>query len=452
MTLSKIKINYVLGFLLLINMITNVAAETKIGSLTIQRWITENGMQVLFAPSNQLPIVDLRLVFDAGGARDTVVNKPEENLPGVATLTNGLVFEGSKELSAKQIAETFEGLGVQYSNGSYRDMAVLDFRSLSDDKIFTTAVDTINTILASPLFIQKVLDREKNKLHVALKLAQESPSSKASLAFYKALYGSSHPYASPTNGTTKSLNKITRKDLVQFYQKYYVANNAILAVVGDLSLEQAKKLAERLSQTLGKGEHAPKLPLVNTDIQGKTINIKHPSTQTTILMGTPVLQRGDKDYYALYMGNHILGGSGFSSRLMKELRVKEGLTYGVSSSFAQMRAKGPFQIGLTTKNASSDKAVALINKVLSDFIDNGPTADELKQTKLNVSGSFPLRTKSNKDIVEHLAVIGFYDLPGNYLDIFKQKTDAITLVDIKSAFKRRLDLSKLSTIIVGNNK
>jgi zinc protease len=426
--------------------------KTKIGSLELNRWTTSNGMQVLFAPSSELPIVDLRLVFDAGGARDMDPIHPEMQLPGLAKLTNGLIYEGSKDFTAQQVAETFEGMGVQYGNGSYRDMAVLDFRSLSDKKIFPKALDSINKILAQPLFEQKVLDRERNKMLVALKLAQEKPSAKAGLAFYKALYGNeiSHPYASPTNGTKESLNKITRKDLKNYYKKYYVASNAVLAVVGDLKLEEVQKLAENLSKTLGTGQHAPKLPLVDTKKKGQTVKIKHSSTQTTIVMGMPVLSRGDKDYYALYLGNHILGGSGFSSRLVKEVRVKQGLTYSVSSYFAQMRAKGPFQISLTTKNKSANKAINLVNQVVSNFIKTGPTADELKQSKLNISGSFPLRTKSNKDIVEHLAVIGFYDLPENYLDIFKNKIEKITLAEINETFKRRVDLGKLSTIIVGD--
>jgi len=424
---------------------------TKIGSMELKRWNTLNGMQVLFAQSKDLPIVDLRLVFDAGGARDM---DADMQLPGLAKLTNGLIYEGSKGLSAQLIAETFEGMGVIYGNGSYRDMAVLDFRSLSDRKIFPKAMDLINQIVAEPVFEPKVLDRERNKMLVALKLAQERPSSKAGLAFYKTLYAGKsnhpHPYASPTDGTKESLKKITRNDLIRYYKKYYVASNAILAVVGDLSIQEVEKLAERLSKTLGEGQHAAKLPQVNTDKKGQTIKIKHPSTQTTIVMGMPVVKRGDKDYFALYLGNHILGGSGFSSRLVKEVRVKEGLTYSVSSYFSQMRAKGPFQVGLTTKNESADKAIKLVNDVVGDFIKNGPTEKELKQAKLNISGSFPLRTKINKNIVEHLAVIGFYNLPENYLDIFKEKIAKTSLEEINEAYKRRVDLSKLSTIVVGD--
>jgi len=427
------------------------AAQTtgKIGSLDLHRWTTSNGMQVLFAPTHELPIVDLRLVFDAGGARDVAGKVPK---PGLAKLTNGLVFEGSEGISANEIAKTFEGLGVQYGNSSHRDMAVLDLRSLSEKPIIDTALNTLNTILAKPSFDSAVLDRERNKLLVALNLAEQNPSSKASLAFYKAMYSNSqqeHPYASPSNGTKESLEAIQRQDLVDYYQQYYVAPNAILAVVGDLTIERVKILAERLSKTLGDGEHAPALPAVQSADAGKNITIEHPSTQTTIVLGQPILKRGDDDYYALYLGNHILGGSGFSSRLVKEVRVKRGLTYSVGSHFIAMRAEGPFQISLTTKNQSAAEAVGIVNEVLLDFIKNGPTEEEIEESKLNISGSFPLRTASNKSIVEHLAVIGFYNLPENYLDIFKQKIQSVSREQIIDAFKRRVIPAKMSTIIVG---
>jgi len=445
-------------FLILINSLALASESTKaskIGSLDLHRWTTSNGMQVLFAPTSELPIVDIRLVFDAGSARDINAihtGTSSDDKAGLAKLTNGLIFEGSKGISANEIAQTFEGLGVQYGNSSHRDMAVLDLRSLSDKDIIDKAEDTLNTILAKPLFDTKVLDRERNKLLVALNLAQQSPSSKASLAFYKALYDNTdqfHPYASPSNGTKESLNAIQRQDLVNFYQQYYVAPNAILAVVGDVSMARVKAMAERLSKTLGPGKHAPALPTVNYASTGKNVTIEHPSTQTTIVLGQPILHRGEEDYYPLYLGNHILGGSGFSSRLVKEVRVKRGLTYSVGSHFIPMRAEGPFQISLTTKNKSAQEAVTLVNQVLQEFIQNGPSDEEIKLSKLNISGSFPLRTASNKSIVEHLAVIGFYNLPENYLDIFKEKIQGLSREQIMEAFKRRVNPAKMSTIIVG---
>ncbi len=427
-------------------LLSNSIADAKIGSLSFRTWKTQNGMQVLFAPTDELKIIDLRLVFDAGGARDG-------ERYGLAQLTNALIYEGSKDITAEAIADTFDSLGVSYGNGSYRDMAILEFRLLSRDDIRNRAFDTILDILKQPLFGERAFHRERKTMQLALKKVEESASLKAGRAFYHQIYDGSgknaHPYAFPPSGTEKSLQQITRDDLKLFYQQYYVAGNAVLAVVGDIDEARLRVFAEHLSQALGDGAHAPALPEVHRDKKGERVTIAHESTQTTIIMGMPVLKRGDPDYYALYLGNHILGGSGFSSRLVKEVRVKRGLTYGISSSFSQMREAGPFSISLTTKNSSVKEAVMVITQQLRQFIEQGPTEAELQQAKLNISGSFPLRTMSNKSIVSHLAVIGFYQLPHNYLDIFLDKIQALTLRDVKDAFRRRIKEQHLSTIIVG---
>ena len=435
------------------NLLPGQVVTGKMGTLTVKRWLTPQGMPVLFAPSHELPMVDIRLVFDAGAARD------QYRYAGVAKLTNTLMYEGSKHLSADELAKTFENLGSQYGNGSYRDMAVLDFRTLSEPKVLNKTIETINFLLKDPLFDQKVLRREINKLKVAIELGKQNPSSVAGKAFFKALYDYSekmdenkHPYANQPEGTLESLSLIKRQHLLDFYQKYYVAQNAILAIVGDMTIEQAKEVANQFASQLPQGKHAPQLPVVRKNIFEQSISIEHDSTQSTIIVGQAASKRGDPDYYALYVGNHILGGSGFSSRLVKDIRVKHGLTYGVSSIFSQMREKGPFRISLTTKNESTQEAVKLVRENLRQFMEQGPTEEELKEAKLNISGSFPLRTSSNQQINEHLAVIGFYGLPLDYLDKFKREIEYVNQEDIQYAFKRHIDIDKLITVIVGKQK
>ncbi|MBF0264924.1 MAG: insulinase family protein [Gammaproteobacteria bacterium] len=434
------------------NLLPGQEVTGKMGTLTVKRWITPQGMPVLFAPSNELPMVDIRLVFDAGAARD------QYRYAGVAKLTNTLMFEGSKHLSADDLAITFENLGSQYGNGSYRDMAVLDFRTLSDAKVLNKTIETINYLLKEPLFDQKVLDREINKLKVAIELGKQNPSTVAGKSFFKALYDYSekmdenkHPYANQPEGTMDSLDLIKRKHLLDFYQQYYVAQNAILAIVGDMTIEQAKDVANQFASQLPQGKHAPQLPVVRKNMFAQSIKLEHNSTQSTIIVGQAAIKRGAPDYYALYVGNHILGGSGFSSRLVKDIRVKHGLTYSVHSNFAQMREKGPFKIALTTKNKSAQNAVKLVRENLINFMEQGPTEEELKEAKLNISGSFPLRTASNQDINEHLAVIGFYDLPLDYLQKFKRGIEYVNIEDIQYAFKRNIDVDKLITVVVGKN-
>jgi len=200
---------------------------------------------------------------------------------------------------------------------------------------------------------------------------------------------------------------------------------------------------------LPKGKSAPALPEVSALQQAEVVQDVYPSTQTHILVGQPGMKRGDPDYFDLYVGNHILGGGGFGSRIMKVIRDDNGLAYSCYSYFMPMRENGPFIMGLQTKNESRDQALALLDKTLREFIEQGPTEDELAHAKMNITGGFPLRIDSNKDIVEYIAMLGFYDLPLDYLSTFNSKVNAVTLESIKDAFGRRVIPSRLLTVTIG---
>jgi len=421
--------------------------RVQVGKIT--QWHTSNGMKVLFQRAESLPMIDFRLIFDAGAARDgSFKSGGGDVLAGLAKLTNGLIFEGTSELSADQIADQFASLGVEYGNGSYRDMAVVNVRTLSYEKQRDSALELLTKILATASFPEEALQRESARMLVALDYADQTPSKKASRFFYESLYAT-HPYGTPPEGNRKSLKAIEQKDLKAYYKQFYVAKNVVLAIVGDLTETQAQAYAEKIANALPVGEKVAALPSAEQNSEAQVIRENHPSTQTTVLIGQPVLKRGDKDLYALYVGNHILGGSGFSARLMKEVRVKRGLTYSIGSYLVPMHAQGPYQFSFTTKKSSTEEAIQLVEKNLKKFIDQGPTKEELEEAKLNITGSFPLRQASNKDIVENLAVIGFYDLPLDYLDKYNEHIEAITLEQIKSAYQRRVHPEKMTTIIVG---
>ncbi len=446
------KINLLLIFVLTVSFVITgtVQAQSKTDRAgKITRWYTQNGMQVLYQKADTLPMIDFRLIFDAGAARDSSYKSAQDViLAGLAKLTNSLVFEGTRDLSADQIAEQFATLGIDYGNGSYRDMALINIRTLSYAKQRDGALKLLTKVLANASFPQEALERERARMLVDLDYIEQTPAKKASRVFYEMLY-KNHPYGTPPGGNKESLKAIKRSDLTKYYQQYYVAENAVLAMVGDLDEQQARDYAELISQAIPAGKKAPHLPSVPQLSSGQEVRINHASTQTTVLMGQPEIKRGDKDYYALYVGNHILGGSGFSSRLMKEVRVKRGLTYSIGSYLIPMHAEGPYQFSFTTKKSSTQEAIDLVRANIKQFIARGPTAEELENARLNITGSFPLKQASNKDIVENLAVIGFYDLPLDYLDKYNAHIEAVTLEQIKSAFKRRVHPDKMVTIIVG---
>lgn len=416
------------------------AVPTQGYGLDIDVWHV-NGTKVMYVYAPELPMVDVRLVFDAGSARDS-------DKPGVATFTNLLLNNGAGEWDTNQIAERFDNVGAEFSLSALRDMAILSLRSLTEKEWLTVALDTMTAVLQEPRFDKAELERVKKNILVALKNQQESPDDVAELEFYKALYGD-HPYASPENGTKESIPAITREDLLAFYKKYYVANNAVLAIVGAVDKKQAQKIAKQLVGSLPKGEKAAALPEVKLPENAVTIKKHHPSSQTTIMMGYPGNYRGDPDYFPLYVGNHVLGGGGFGSRMMQEVREKRGLAYSSYSYFAPMRTKGPFIMGLQTKNDQADKALEIVRQTVKTFIELGPTSQELEHSKKNITGGFPLKLDSNKDILSYVAMIGFYDLPVDYLKSFNDNVEQVTIEQIKGAFQRRIDPDKMVTVMVG---
>jgi zinc protease len=408
---------------------------------TIQHWETDNGARVYFVPAPELPMVDIEIVFDAGSARDG-------EQPGLATLTNDLLSEGAGEHSADEIAEHFDSLGAKISQTVDRDTATVRLRTLTDAELLQSALDMFALLVAKPTFEATAFNRTQQQTLTYLKYQQQLPSSTAEKAFYQAVFGD-HPYAHLSEGTPASVASLTPEAAKAFHARYYVAKNAIVAIVGAVERKQAEQLAQKVVHLLPIGQPAPQLPSVASLTEAKTIHLDHPSTQTHILIGQPGVARGDPDYFTLYVGNYIFGGSGLVSRLSQAIREEQGLAYSVQSYFYPQRMAGAFEISLETGNEQTQRALQIINTLLHEFIKTGPTAEELKQAKQGITGRFPLRIKSNKNIIGYLSTIGFYQLPLDYLHTFNDKIEAVSLEMITDAFNRRIQLDKLVTITVG---
>ena len=409
----------------------------------IQHWTTGNGARVYFVPAPQLPMVDVRVTFNAGSARDG-------NNPGLAMFTNGMLEEGAGKLDADAIAEQFDNLGASASFDSLRDMATASLRSLTDEKLLQPAVDTFAQLLREPSFPTDALERVRKQILVGLRHQSQSPGSLGSKAFYSALYGD-HPYASHSSGSMKSVLKISREDVQAYHQRYYVGNNAVVAIVGAVDRSQAETLAEQVVGTLPAGKAASALPKVAALEESASQHIDHPATQTHVLLGQPGMRRGDADYFALYIGNHILGGSGLTSRISDEIREKRGLSYSAYSYFSPMAAAGPYLLSLQTKTESKEEALNVLRATLARFIADGPSKKELIASQKNITGGFALNIDSNKDILGYIAMIGFYQLPLDYLDRFIERVNAVTVAQIHDAFKRRIHPDKMVLITVGEN-
>lgn len=410
-------------------------------ALPIQHWTLDNGARVYFVHSDNLPIVDIRLTFDAAAARDG-------DRAGLARLTNALLDQGNAGLDASAIARRLDTTGARLSGGSERDMAWLQLRSLSDKDAFEPAIDTLVQILGAPDFPQADFERQRARMLVGLQAVRQSPGALGERAFYQAIYGD-HPYASPPGGTEQSLASIERQHVVEFYQRYYTAGNVVIAIVGAIDEQQARQLSQRLSNALPEGPAAPALPAVKPATTARQENVPFASEQTHIIIGQPAIARSAEDIDAFTVGNRILGGGGLVSLLTTTMRDRHGLSYSTSSSFVPSAQPGPFTIRSQVRNDSVDEALAIMHQVFTDFLQEGPTQQQLDLAKRNITGGFPLSLDSNNAILGYLAVIGFYRLPLDYLDTYLDRIEAITIEDIKAAFQRHLNPDTLTTVRVG---
>jgi zinc protease len=329
-----------------------------------------------------------------------------------------------------------------------RDMAWVSLRSLSSAAELAEASAVMRALLVEPDLPEGEIERLKNQMLVGLRSQLQDPGEVAERAFYRALYDD-HPYGQVLD--EGDIAALDRNALLDFYRRYFVAKNTVVAIVGDLDRAGAEALAEQLVGELPEGIKPAEIPPVPVLKEARSIHVPFPSQQAHVLIGQPGLRRGDADYYSLYLGNHVFGGSGFASRLMGEVREKRGLAYSVYSYFMPMAQNGPFQMGLQTRVDQAELAVQLVHDELQRFVAEGPSADELERAQLNVTGGSALRTDSNKKLVEYLSLIGFYDLPLDYLDAFNGHIEAESVASVRDAFQRRVNPDALITVVVGGD-
>lgn len=416
-------------------------------ALNIQSWTLDNGARVAFVENHTIPILDVSVDFDAGTRRDP----PGKS--GLASMTNSLLSRGIESgasaaepaLSEEQILNGFADIAAQRGGGADADRAGATVRTLSSLRERTLALNLLSRLLAQPSFPEDLLKRDQARFIAGLRESETKPEAIASRALWSAMYGV-HPYAQqPTEASVQSL---TRDDLVAFHRKHFVANRAVISMIGDLTREQADGIARQLTSRLPQGAPLPALADVPAAV-GSEQRIAHVASQSHILLGMPSVVRGDPDYFALIVGNYVLGGGGFVSRLTNEVREKRGLTYGVSSSFSPLAQKGPFMIGLQTKQTQTDAALAVVRDTLAAFLRDGPTRAEVQAAQDNLIGGFALRIDNNRKILANISTIAYYGLPADYLDTWTDKVKRVTIADIRAAFQRKVAQQQLSVVVVG---
>lgn len=417
-----------------------VFSYPALASVQVQSWQTSNGAKVMYVQATQLPMLDIEVSFDAGSARD---GKDW----GLAALTSTLVGTATSTMSEEQVSETFNRIGAQIGSNVGRDKASISLRTLTRPEIMKTALKNFAALVGDPQFKKPIFDREMQRLKIGLQQKTVKPQVLANDALWNKLYGK-HPYAHPVSGTIESVDKLSLAKLKAFHKQYYVAANSVIAIVGNVTKSQAKKIAEEIVKGLPRGQKAPGLVKPKPLAKSQNLTINFDSTQTYYSLAQIGIERGNPDYAALFVGNHLFGGSGFGSLLMEEVREKRGLVYSVYSYFAPLKAAGPFVIGLSTKNSTAIKSDKVVKQTLKSFLKDFSDT-HLQAIKDNLIGGFPLRTDSNGKILGYVSMIGFYNLPLDYLDWFPKQIKQVTKRDILHAWNKHIHPDSMITLMVG---
>ena len=421
-------------------------ASTCLASPKIEpkRVVLKNGITMLFVETHALPMVNISVAIRAGAIYD-----PQDN-PGVANLTAMLLDEGTKSRTSKQIAEEIDFIGGKLSASGGEDFSSASLVVLKKD--LKTGMDLLSDILLNPAFPEEELERKKKETIASIISEKDDPGAVVSKAFYKAVFPG-HPYGIPVQGEEESVGRITRDDIVRFYQQYYKPNNAIVAVVGDLGYKEAVALIEEYFRQWGKSKITlPDVPAVTKVTKKGSILIDRNITQANIVLGHTGISRDNPDYYAVSVMNYILGGGGFQSRLIKEIRDKKGLAYSVYSRFDVNKYPGAFSVEIQTKNESALEALEGIKAELNKIRDEKVSDEELKDAKSYITGSFPLKFDTNAKISNFLVQIEFYNLGLDYLNEYVKKIERITKDDIMRVARKYIDTENYIMVAVGNQE
>lgn len=411
-------------------------------ALPIERWTTPQGAKVMFMQAPAIPMVDIQVDLDAGARRDPA------QLTGLASMTAALLDKGAEGLKENEIEDALADVGAQLGGGASADRLSVSLRSLTSRAELDRAVDVLVKVLQKPEFPADILERERARRIAAIREAKTKPDAIAHETFMALMYGD-HPYG--RTASEASVQRISADDLKRFHAANFAAGRAVVSIVGNLTREQAADLAQRLVAGLPTGQAAEPIAAPNPPIALEK-RIAHPSSQSHVLMGLPAMRRGDPDFFPLVVGNYILGGGGFVSRLMTEVREKRGLAYSAYAYFSPMSQPGPFEMGLQTQREQTDTALKVARDTLFDFLAKGPTEAELKAAKSNLVGGFPLRLDSNRKLLDQISVIGYFNLPNDYLDTWTRNIEAVTVSQVRDAFARRVKPENLITVVVGQGE
>ena len=428
----------------LLQSLKNLATTTEYQAPYVHELKNRYGVRSLFVESQDLPMVDIQLTFNAGSARD---NEIANGLGGLASMTARLMSEGTEKYNATQIASVFEQTGARYSIQAYRDMFVVHLRVLSDPKKLEPALNMLLEILNNATFKNNSLSLAVSNNQAGQQQLKENPSRLMGIQFYRSVYGT-HPYAEPITGTNGSIKRINPERLKQFRDTFLVTQNMNIAITGKLDSKEAQKLAEYISGHVPQGNKAGELaqPVSNNNFVIKHIPFQ--SAQAHVTFGHIGTTRNDPDRLALEVANRMFGGGGFNSILMQELRVKRGYTYGAYSSFSFSQAPGVFSFSYSTRQDQLMDSIKVAHKAFADFIQKPIDRKQLEDTKAGMLRAYPNNYSSNASINAQLGLLGFYGQPADYLSQYPKLLARLSVEDIEKALRKHLHADNMTIVVV----
>ncbi len=417
-------------------------------ALPIEHWTTEQGARVYLVSTQGLPMLDVQVDVDGGSRRDPAAQA------GLAQATaqlwtRGVVSDGVRPaIDENALVEAWTDLGAQFGVSASQDRMSFTLRTLTDPGLQAAAVALAARQMAQPAFPATVWARERQRLVAAWREAQTQPDHLAERAFAGAVYGT-HPYG--REATPETWAAIEVADMQAFARRHARACDARVTLVGAIDRAAATELVRALLAGWHDRACEPLPPVaeVASLTAARDLAIPFQAAQAQILIGQPGFPRADPDFLALLVGNHILGGSGFTSRLMQELREKRGLTYGIYSYFSPGRHAGAFTVGVQTRPDQAAQAVALVREELRRFAADGPTDAELAQAKASLVQGFALRLDSNRKLLDNVAALAWNGLPLNYLDTWTTQVNALSREQVRAAMQRVLQPGRMVTVVLG---
>jgi zinc protease len=415
-------------------------AATPSEAMDIERVTSPGGIEAWLVESHANPLIAMRFAFLGGAAQD-----PDDK-QGLAYFVSGLMDEGAGDFDSVAFQERLQTLAMRMDIDAGRDVMLGNVQMLTAN--MDASFDLLRLAMTTPRFDEDAIERVRGQIIAGLKFDENDPEEVASLAWDRLAF-QGHPYGRPIKGTKASIAGITRDDLRDYVRRVFARDKLVISVVGDID---AETLGRKLDQVFGPlPQHAVLAPIAEaTPPIGPTREIIEMEVpQSVAQFGHRAFSRKDSDFMAAYILNYIIGGGGFSSRLMEEVREKRGLAYSVHSNLYPYQHGAVFVGNVATKNERVGQSLDVIESELRRLAEEGPSAEELAGAKSYLTGAYALRFESSSSIAHQLLWIQIEELGLDYVERRNELIEAVRLDDIKRVAKRLIEADRLITTIVG---